>query len=67
MSDECDLTNILKCGINAQLLVGGGSEEPDENKMNMLALDTVLIALVIILLVELLGLGERLAVGRVPA
>lgn len=46
---------------------GHGSEEPDEKMMNLLALDTVLIALVIILLVELLGLGERLAVGRVPA
>jgi hypothetical protein len=46
---------------------GCGSEEPDEHMMNLLALDTVLIALVIILLVELLGLGERLAVGRVPA
>jgi hypothetical protein len=35
--------------------------------MIMQALDSVLIALVIILLIELLGLGERMVVGRVPA
>ena len=44
-----------------------GSEEPNEELMMMQALDSVLIALVIILLVELLGLGERMAVGRVRA
>jgi hypothetical protein len=35
--------------------------------MMMQAMDLVLIALVIILLIELLGLGKRMAVGRVRA
>jgi hypothetical protein len=35
--------------------------------MIMQALNSVLIALVIILLVELLGLKEQMVVGRVPA
>ena len=66
MHQNADLTNIPKCGINAQLSRGNKALKSRGGiAMMVQALDSVLIALVLVLLVELLGIRERLAVGRV--
>lgn len=63
---QADLTNIPKCGIKAQLSRGNEALKSRGGIAMMIqALDSILIALVLVLLVELLGIRERMAVGRV--
>jgi hypothetical protein len=63
-----DLTNIWMCGINAQCLAGVGPAGPGRSEMVEMTTNLYLIpaaAVIVLVLVELLSIKERLAVGRV--
>jgi hypothetical protein len=70
VAEICDLTNIQKYGINCATLERSSALRARlvrEARIMVLAINSFLAVLALILLVELLGIKGQLAVGRVSA